>query len=116
MPLARRLVYSTYLGGSDFDQGNGIAVDSSGNAYVTGYTQSTDFPTVTRCRRATNGVQNGVCGQTERDRLGPGLLHLPGRQHADGGYGIAVDSSGNAYVPGARTRPTFPPSTRCKRV
>lgn len=38
------LVYSTYLGGSDVDAGQGIAVDSSGDAYVTGYTGSTDFP------------------------------------------------------------------------
>src|SRR5205823_5753237 len=39
------LAYSSYLGGTDFDQANGIAVDGSGNAYVTGYTFSTNFPT-----------------------------------------------------------------------
>jgi len=39
------LVYSTYLGGSGFDDGNGIVIDTSGNAYVTGLTFSTDFPT-----------------------------------------------------------------------
>ncbi|HIJ36065.1 MAG TPA: hypothetical protein HPP59_02150 [Deltaproteobacteria bacterium] len=39
------LFYSIYLGGSDSDTGRGIAIDSSGNAYVTGYTQSSNFPT-----------------------------------------------------------------------
>src|SRR5258708_37661700 len=39
------LIYSTYRGGSGFDVGLGIAVDSAGHAYVTGYTESTDFPT-----------------------------------------------------------------------
>ena len=44
-PTGSGLVYSTYLGGNDLDVGYGIAVDGSGNAYVTGYTQSTNFPT-----------------------------------------------------------------------
>ena len=40
------LIYSTYLGGGDDDYGHGIAVDGSGNAYVTGYTASSNFPTL----------------------------------------------------------------------
>ena len=44
-PAGNALVYSTYLGGSGHDQGYGIAVDGAGSAYVTGYTDSTNFPT-----------------------------------------------------------------------
>ena len=77
------LVYSTYLGGSSVDYGRGIAVDSSGNAYVTGSTASPDFPTV-------NPLQTRACGAVvlvdafvtkfNAAGIGPGLLHLPGRQ------------------------------------
>ena len=48
------LLYSTYLGGSDDERANGIAVDSGGNAYITGYTRSPNFPTV-------NALPSAVC-------------------------------------------------------
>ena len=47
MPAALILIYLTYLGGSDDDGAFGVAVDAAGNAYVTGFTDSTNFPTTT---------------------------------------------------------------------
>ena len=57
-PTGSALVYSTYLGGSDADQAIGIAVDAAGNAYVTGYGDSTDFPTVGPLQAAQRGMRS----------------------------------------------------------
>lgn len=54
-PYGTTIIYSTYLGGAESDIANGIAVDSSGNAYVTGKTVSTNFPTVNPLQSAVNG-------------------------------------------------------------
>src|SRR5262249_30483744 len=53
-----RLVYSSLIGGSDIDQGQGIAVDALGNAYLTGFTQSADFPQANQI----SGACVGDCG------------------------------------------------------
>ena len=87
-PTGSALVYSTYLGGSSFDASQGIAVDNAGNAYVVGFTQSTDFPTMNPLQ-PTNacGVGGLPCSDafvTEINpfRIGFGLLHLSGhRRH-----------------------------------
>jgi Carboxypeptidase regulatory-like domain/Beta-propeller repeat len=95
------LIYSTFLGGSLNDTGNGIAVDSSGNAFVTGNTPSSDFPTTVG---AFDTIRTGVSDVfvTKLNATGSSILYSTfiGGSEADLGYGIAVDSSGNAFLTG----------------
>lgn len=114
-PTATAFVYSTYLGGSFSDFANGIAVDASGNAYVTGETLSTDFPATPGSFQLTCGT-DGNCNAAggavfsdvfvARINAGGGTLHYCtylGGSSDDTGLGIAVDSSGNVYVTGETT-------------
>jgi hypothetical protein len=95
------LVYSTYLGGSSSDQSNGIAVDVSGNAYVTGYTESSDFPTTPGAFQTTYGG-GGDAFVTKLNAAGSALVYSTylGGRYYDQGPGIALDAAGNAYVTG----------------
>jgi len=114
--LGTGLVYSTYLGGSSSDQGNGIAVDGSGNAYVTGLTFSSDFPTTVGAYQiafAGNPTSSNAF-MTKLNSLGTTLdysTYLGGSgtfMNGDQGNGIAVDSSGNVYVTGRTVSSDFP--------
>ncbi|WP_285578846.1 SBBP repeat-containing protein [Actinoallomurus iriomotensis] len=103
------LAYSSYLGGSDYDQGDAVVVDSSGNAYVSGLTYSDDFPTT------TGAFQRTLAGRadafvTKVNPAGSGLVYSTylGGDLFDEGVGIAVDSSGNAYVGGETSSDDFP--------
>jgi uncharacterized protein (TIGR03437 family) len=102
------LLYSTHLGGSDSDLGSGIAVDSAGNAYVTGYTWSTNFPTATPLQAVYGGGRDAFV--TKLNASGSALVYSTymGGRSADTGYGIAVDASGNAYVTGGTLSTDFP--------
>ncbi len=109
-PTGSALVYSTLLGGSGGDNAQSIAVDSSGNAYVTGYTQSANFPTASPLQ-ASLGASGGTSAfVTKLDPAGSALVYSTylGGSIQDFGYGIAVDASGNAYVAGATSSPNFP--------
>src|SRR5438477_225730 len=101
------LVYSTYLGGSSNDVGAGIAVDSAGNAYVTGYTASTNFPTASPFQAAIGGASDAFV--TKLNATGLVLLYSTylGGSSDDVAAGIAVDSAGNAYVAGAAGSTNF---------
>jgi len=100
-PTGSALVYSTYLGGSDDDQGLGIAVDTNGNAYVTGSTFSANFPTTAGSFQPTyGGVTDAFV--TKLDPTGSALIYSTylGGSSGDEGNAIAVDAGGCAYVTG----------------
>jgi hypothetical protein len=112
-PAGSALVYSTYLGGSGSggDSGIGIAVDSAGNAYVTGETTSDDFPTASPVQAARGGGLDAFV--TKLNPAGSALVYSTflGGSNLDTGQGIAVDSGGNAYVAGFTSSPNFPTTT-----
>ena len=110
------LVYSTYLGGSGLEQVGGIAMDAAGSAYVTGYTNSTNFPTQSPYQATYQGGTEDVF-VTKLNPAGNALVYSTylGGSGEDEGYGIAVDAAGSAYVTGTPLRPTSPPSRRTRR-
>ncbi len=102
------LIYSTYLGGNGSDNGSGIAVDVSGNAYVTGQTSSTDFPTANPIQATSGG--SGDAFVTKLNSQGSALVYSTylGGSEIDVARGIVVDATGNAYVTGRSSSLDFP--------
>jgi hypothetical protein len=106
------LVYCGYIGGSSDEYGRGIAVDGSGNAYVTGETCSTQvtFPVTVGPDLTQNGSWDALVAKV--NAAGTALVYCGyiGGSADDGGYGIAVDGAGNAYVTGETSsgEATFP--------
>ena len=106
------LVYCGFIGGAGNDVGSGIAVDSSGNAYVTGWTFSQDFPAVVGPGLSYHGniTQYSDAFVTKVDASGTGLIYsgFVGGTSDDLAGGIAVDTSGNAYIAGSTDSSDFP--------
>ncbi|MDQ6701513.1 MAG: SBBP repeat-containing protein [Acidobacteriota bacterium] len=102
------LLYSTYLGGAGYDNGNSIAVDGSGNAYVTGDTSSANFPLVSAFQAVRGGQQDAFVSKL--NSAGTALVYSTylGGANEDHGSGIAVDAAGNAYVTGGTFSRNFP--------
>ncbi|MEA2426922.1 MAG: hypothetical protein QOF37_550 [Thermoleophilaceae bacterium] len=103
------LAYSTFLGGSGVDSGQAIAADSAGSAYVTGAADSTDFPTTAGAvDTSPNGVEDVIVSKLAPD--GRSLVYSTylGGASQDLGVGIAVDSSGAAYLTGRTLGNDFP--------
>jgi Ca2+-binding RTX toxin-like protein len=108
-PAGNALVYSTYLGGTGDDRGRGIAVDSSGAAYITGLTDSSDFNTAGPIESDTPGSTDAFI--TKLTPSGGALAYSTylGGTGTDWGLGIAVDAGGGAYVTGFTTSIDFNP-------
>jgi Beta-propeller repeat len=101
-------VYSTYLGGTGPDRGNAIALDSAGNAYVTGATQSPDFPTVHPLQSGHASAGSGAAFVSKLNSAGSALMYSTYLGNGDGATAIAVDCAGNAYIAGGVSSKDFP--------
>jgi len=102
------LVYSTYLGGSKYDNSSGIAVDAKGEAYVKGYTYSTNFPTKNPFQANSGGSYDNFVAKLNQQ--GSALVYSTylGGSGVDLGNGIAVDANGSVYITGSTTSINFP--------
>lgn len=116
-PSGTALLYSTFLGGGDSDGANAIAIDSAGNAYVTGLAASKDFPTTPGAFQ-TKPSTGGDAFITKLNPAGNALVYStylggsgnvpPASQTVTTGRGLAVDAEGSAYVTGYTFSPSFP--------
>lgn len=115
--IGSAIIYSTFLGGTRADNGRSVAVDGFGNAYITGYTLSSDFPHVNAFQQTYGGSGDGFV--TKLNGAGTALVYstfLGGSADENAGIAsdvtpscaIAVDALGQAYVTGKTTSQDFP--------
>jgi hypothetical protein len=117
------LVYATYAGGSDYDFGDCVATDASGNAYLGGYTHSTDYPVTPGSLKATHAAGDYDAVVTKLDPTGTNLIYstLLGGNFSTGPTGqggpgsgteeifsIVIDQIGSAYLTGYTSSSDFP--------
>ena len=107
------IVYSTYLGGSDSDQGRGMALDSAGDLYLVGATDSPDFPTVNPSQPSCRPSSDGSCDDAFVAKLnasGSALIYSTylGGGDNDSARDVALAASGNVYITGTTRSKDFP--------
>lgn len=113
------LVFSTYIGGSGYDKATGIALDSAGNVYATGYTSSPNFPVTTGVAQAAYkgaGKSEAFVLKLNSGGAALGYATYLGGSGGDFGYGIAVDSAGDAYVTGSTQSQDFPVASPLQKI
>ena len=105
-----RILYSTYLGGSNVDAANAIAVDSFGQAYIGGDTSSTDFPVLNGAYLSNHGGQDGFVTKLTTNGTAIEYSTYLGGSATDHVAAIAINAAGNAYVTGSTSSVNFPVS------
>jgi hypothetical protein len=117
-PDGSTLVYSTYLGGEVNERGRSIAVDSQGNAYVTGPTESTNFPTVNAYQPVKRGYEDVFLAKISPAGSALVFSTYLGGSLPDGNYdvNVAVDSAGSAYLAGNTDSVDFPTANAIQPV
>ena len=108
------LVYSTFIGGNGFDRAESIAIDACGNAYLTGYTSSANYPTTSGAYQTTFGDSGPFIYYdafiTKLNAAGSALVYSTfiGGSNYDRGTSIAIDASRNAYITGFTASANYP--------
>jgi hypothetical protein len=105
------ILYATYLGGSGDDAANAISIDSSGNAYLTGFTTSTDFPGTNKIIPTRSGTQDAFVAKLNNPATGQLALTFStylGGTGVSTGLGIAADATQSVYLVGSTNSPNFP--------
>jgi uncharacterized repeat protein (TIGR01451 family) len=112
-PQGTTILYLTYLGGSNTDEADSIAVDAAGNAYVAGATLSSDFPVTAGAMQTNYGGKGNVLGDAFVTKLDPTGSHLVystflGGNSDDAAHGIAINAQGEAFITGVTGSVNFP--------
>ena len=103
------LLYATYLGGSESDVVHSIAVDNTGNAYIVGFTGSTDFPSTPGAYQTVypGGTESAFAGKLDPTGA-PSYLTFVGTDSNEGAFSLAIDEIGRVYFAGGTSSPAFP--------
>jgi hypothetical protein len=107
-PTGTALVYSTFMGGTKDDHGTAIALNSAGEAFITGDTTSTNFPTAGGFQAANDGGADAFVGELSADGTKQVYSSFLGGKNDDFGTGIAINSAGQVYVTGFTVSSDFP--------